>query len=286
MNAPKANPPSIDRTAFGCPHCGAYSAQTWFRLYAAKCTDRETPALARHEHINRIRSNEKLNEKTRELLLKGALDELPLITPYFGLLQKPSTDAAVSNIHLSSCFACKKVAIWVHDTIVSPFDKSGPPHHSDMPADIARDYDEARTILKMSPRGAAALLRLCIQKLCDGLGQKGKKIDDAIAALVAEGLPPIVSAALDSVRVIGNESVHPGKMDLRDDQATALKLFGLVNMIVERMISHPKQVLAVYELLPPEKRDAIDKRNAKALGQKKEYAPAHWKDDVPSSGRK
>jgi hypothetical protein len=59
-------------------------------------------------------------------------------------------------------------------------------------------------------------------------------------------------------------------MDLRDDQATALKLFGLVNMIVERMISHPKQVLAVYELLPPEKRDAIDKRNAKGLGQKKE----------------
>jgi hypothetical protein len=53
-------------------------------------------------------------------------------------------------------------------------------------------------------------------------------------------------------------------MDLRDDHDTAEKLFGLVNLIVDRMISHPSQVQSIYETLPPEKRAAIDARNARA----------------------
>jgi hypothetical protein len=36
---------------------------------------------------------------------------------------------------------------------------------------------------------------------------------------------------LDSARVIGNEAVHPGTMDMRDDHDTAIKLFGLANLI-------------------------------------------------------
>jgi hypothetical protein len=140
----------------------------------------------------------------------------------------------------------------------------GPAPNADMPEDIAKDFAEARTILKMSPRGAAALLRLCVQKLCRHLGGEGKTIDAAIESMVENGLSPIVQQALDSVRVIGNESVHPGTMDLRDDHDTAEKLFGLVNLIVDRMISHPSQVQSIYETLPPEKRAAIDARNARA----------------------
>lgn len=268
MNVPNSNLPSIDRTAFECPHCGAYTSHTWVHLYGARFKDNGTPTVAKNAEVDRIRKSENLNDKTRGALLRHALAAIPRVTMYGQITAKPSTDAIVSNTYVSSCFVCNKIAIWVHDTLVFPFNKDGPPHHSDMPADVARDYEEARTILKMSPRGAAALLRLCVQKLCDELGQRGKKIDTAIAALVAEGLPPMVGEALDAVRVIGNESVHPGKMDLRDDQETALKLFGLVNMIVDRMISHPKQVQAIYGTLPPEKRDAIDKRNAKAQEKK------------------
>ena len=88
---------------------------------------------------------------------------------------------------------------------------------------------ESRTILDLSPRGAAALLRLCIQKLCKQLGQPGKNINDDIAALVKAGLDPKIQKALDIVRVIGNECVHPGTMDLRDDREIAAKLFVLVN---------------------------------------------------------
>ncbi|MFN7599434.1 MAG: DUF4145 domain-containing protein [Cereibacter sp.] len=78
-----------------------------------------------------------------------------------------------------------------------------------MTEDIRRDYDEASTILDLSPRGAAALIRLGIQKLCKELGQAGKNINDDIGALVKDGLDVRVLQALDAVRVIGNSAVHP-----------------------------------------------------------------------------
>lgn len=50
-------------------------------------------------------------------------------------------------------------------------------------------------------------------------------------------ISPALQQALDSVRVIGNEAVHPGTMDLRDDVFTVLSLFGLVNFIVQKAIT-------------------------------------------------
>lgn len=116
-------------------------------------------------------------------------------------------------------------------------------------------------ILDLSPRGAAALLRLGIQKLCQHLGETGENLYHDIAALVKKGLDVRVQRALDVVRVIGNNAVHPGHIDLRDDRATAEKLFGLVNLIAERMISQPKHVQELYESLPEGARKAIEKRD-------------------------
>jgi hypothetical protein len=267
MTLPASNPPSIARTAFECPHCGAYTSQTWYRLFASPHDN--IPPIPDEAFFKRIKADQAIEQDTRDTILRWA-KRMQTRQVFLEKTEDQWHTLDVFNLQLSGCYVCKKWAVWVHDAVVHPFNKDGPPHHSDMPEDIARDYDEARTILKMSPRGAAALLRLCVQKLCDELEQKGKTIDAAIAALVAKGLDPLISQALDTVRVIGNEAVHPGTMDLNDNQETALKLFGLVNMIVYRMISHPKQVKALYGTLPPEKREAIDRRNAKALGEKKE----------------
>jgi hypothetical protein len=67
--------------------------------------------------------------------------------------------------------------------------------------------------------------------------------------------------ALDSVRVIGNEAVHPGQIDLRDTPEIAMSLFGLVNFIVEKMITEPKEIDAFYGALPATKLDQIAKRD-------------------------
>lgn len=87
----------------------------------------------------------------------------------------------------------------------------------------------------------------------------------AIGSLVSDGLNPIVQKSLDVVRVIGNESVHPGTIDLNDDRDTAIRLFDLVNIICEQMITQPRQVSELYEKLPEDKRKAIERRdNGKA----------------------
>lgn len=93
------------------------------------------------------------------------------------------------------------------------------------------------------------------------LGQPGENLNNEIAALVEAGLPVEVQQSLDSVRVIGNESVHPGEMVMDDDVETAEALFALLNVIVEDRIAKPKMIRSLYEKLPEGKRKAIEERD-------------------------
>jgi hypothetical protein len=63
------------------------------------------------------------------------------------------------------------------------------------------------------------------------------------------------------VRVVGNESVHPGTIDLRDQSQTALQLASLINIIADAMITQPKLVDELYGTLPEAKREEIKKRD-------------------------
>lgn len=65
------------------------------------------------------------------------------------------------------------------------------------------------------------------------VGQKGKRIDDDIANLVRQGLDVKVQKALDVVRVVGNNAVHPGEI-LDDDKATAVQLLSVLNVMCTR----------------------------------------------------
>src|SRR5690606_21230987 len=128
----------------------------------------------------------------------------------------------------------------------------------DLDKDIVGVYNAAASILHKSPRGAAALLRLAVQKLCKQLGEPGKNINADIGNLVKKGLSPTIQQALDALRVIGNESVHPGQIDLRDDPATAQALFRLLNKIAETMITEPRQIKEIYDKIPNSKKKAIE----------------------------
>lgn len=136
--------------------------------------------------------------------------------------------------------------------------------NDDLDDDIVADYNEAASILQKSPRGAAALLRLAVQKLCKQLGEPGKDINTDIGNLVQKGLSPTIQQALDALRVIGNESVHPGQIDLRDDPGTAQALFRLLNKIAETMITEPRQIQEIYDKIPESKKKAIEKRDKNA----------------------
>jgi hypothetical protein len=180
-----------------------------------------------------------------DILAKGAV-----------FLSKRTQDATVSfdasNIFISQCYSCGNIAIWKHTAIIYPPHRYEIEPNPDLPDDIRADFDEARTVLDLSPRSAAALLRLCIQKLCKHLGEPGENLNKDIGSLVNKGLNPRVQKALDIVRVVGNNAVHPGELDLRDDRVTAAKLFELVNLIASEMITRPKEIDALFDAKVPQ----------------------------------
>jgi hypothetical protein len=168
-----------------------------------------------------------------------------------------------SSVWLCRCAHCNTDSIWHEERMMFPSSGTAPLPSPDIPSDIRPDYEEARSIVGLSPRGAAALLRLAIQKLCKELGEPGANINEDIKSLVKKGLPIQVQQALDIVRVVGNNAVHPGQIDLNDRSDTAAKLFGLVNLITEVMITQPKHVAEMFNsLVPASTRQAIAKRDS------------------------
>ena len=167
------------------------------------------------------------------------------------------TDEFLSStllIETSQCTHCNKQCLWVDKKMVIPDSGQMPLPNEDLDDGIKKDYLEAASILQKSPRAATALLRLALQKLCKQLGGKGQNIQQDIDTLSQNGLSPTVIKAMDAVRILGNEAVHPGQIDLRDDVETATVLFGLINFTAEKMLTDPKRLEEFYNSLPESKR--------------------------------
>ena len=165
------------------------------------------------------------------------------------------------RFRVSYCERCGQNTIWHGEKIIFPNNSLVEPANIDMPQDIIDDYNEAASVFNLSPRSSSALLRLAIQKICKHLGEKGQNINIDIKNLVSKGLPPKVQKSLDSVRVIGNESVHPGVLNLNDNRDVASQLFKLVNFIVTKMLSEPKEIDEIYNGLPENKLKGIKDRD-------------------------
>ena len=144
-----------------------------------------------------------------------------------------------------------------------------PPPAEDMPEDVKKDYEEAAQIFAKSPRGAAALLRLGLQKLCIHLGEEGKNINADIRSLIKkEVLSGQVIKVADTLRIIGNNAVHPGQIVDEDFDKVAGKMFDLINFIVKKAITEPKELDELYQLMPENARNAAEAQDKKALEAK------------------
>lgn len=223
--------PALGKQSFTCPFCHTLAKQDWFVAFAN-----------RSANIGNLEADESIN-------------------PFALRNSNAGVTYRVGNMSLSQCHSCVRTHLWLAEELLYPEATMVPPANQDTPPEILADYNEAASIVQKSPRGAAALLRLAIQKLCAHLGEPGQNINADIAALVAKGLDPRVQKALDVLRVVGNEAVHPGTLNLDDDPDTAIAIFRMFNLIVEKMISEPKHVDEVYALLPADKLAAIARRD-------------------------
>lgn len=252
--------PSNLLTAFSCPHCAALTTQHWRQAFVNFREKDRLPLRIRDPEEAKKTLTNGLEDKDQRARMAAWVDRVSTGLPSIGDKYNPQV-LHLNNVDISECYNCDKVALWVGDQMVWPHANEAPPPHVELPEDLAADYSEAGDIVNASPRGAAALLRLVIQKLCKHLGEPGKNINADIASLVKKGLDPRVQQMLDVVRVIGNNAVHPGEMDLRDDRETAERLFVLVNMITDIMIAQPKAIEEMYGKLATTTLAAIQKRD-------------------------
>ena len=182
---------------------------------------------------------------------------------------KPNGHIEDNRYHLegfasTKCDHCQGFSLWKGEKMIIPMTGTAELPNADLPEEILKLYNEARDIVNRSPRGAAALLRLALQKLCEHLGEKGQNINDDIKSLVSKGLPIPIQQALDIIRVTGNHAVHPGTIDFEDQAENALALFGLTNFICNHFITNPKQIAKFYSMLPVKDQQNIAKRDGQS----------------------
>lgn len=232
-------PPSITQRSFNCPYCNVFAQHFWFHVWVNQDTSNEPPS----HWVNTSKETPRLK----------------LISSSIGY----NTDILIQDMVIGKCHHCQQITLWIGNKLIYPDRGAAPPPNEDLSDDIRKDYEEAASICSKSPRGAAALLRLAIQKLCGELGQTNKNLNDAIGELVKQGLLPKVQKAMDYVRVTGNEAVHPGQVDLRDNPEIVGKLFDLVNGVAQEMITRPRMLEETFESLPKSKKDQIKRRDKK-----------------------
>ncbi len=165
------------------------------------------------------------------------------------------------KLDVSYCHHCNKRTLWINENILYPKINTFIQPHEEMSEELKKDFEEAISIVNKSPRGAAALLRLVVQKLMKEVGEKGDNINQDISNLVKKGLHPHIQQALDYCRVVGNNAVHPGEIKLDDSPEIANTLFEMINLIIEELIARPKRAQELFANLPEGARKAIEKRD-------------------------
>ncbi|MDZ5758715.1 DUF4145 domain-containing protein [Carnobacterium maltaromaticum] len=169
----------------------------------------------------------------------------------------------------SSCLSCSENSYWKinelgEETLLYPIKKINTPKPpTDMPKNVQKTYKEAFTILNDSPRASTALARLAVEELLTSLEVSGNNINEQIGNLVRDGLSSRVQKPLDALRVIGNNAVHPGKIEDVDNADSAKSILELLNFIVEELITKPKEIESIYASLPKGVLEAIEKRDSK-----------------------
>ena len=162
--------PAIDQLAFSCPHCHALARQFWFSVHADPLKADEKPVVATAETVKALTFGD-VAEDERVRKLKWA-ERVASGRPFLEV-HRQFRNRDVQNVSISFCFNCNEMCLWVSDQLVWPRRAEGqePKLHASL--DVRRDCEEESRTLEASPRSAAVLLRLAIEKLCKELGESG-----------------------------------------------------------------------------------------------------------------
>ena len=252
----KSVAPAIDQIAFDCPHCHALARQFWFSVHADPLRADEKPVVATAETVNALTFDD-VEQDERDRKVKWA-ERMASGRPFLEV-HRQFRNRDVQNASISYCFNCNEMCLWVCDQLVWPRGAEGSEPKLHAAPDVRRDYEAASQTLEASPRGAAELLRVAIQKLCKELGGSGESPKDDLASFVHEDVDARVQKVLEAMRIIESNAVRPAEIGVGDNRATAETL-SVVNLICEKMIMEPRHLQALYTKLREGAGSAMEQR--------------------------
>ena len=150
------------------------------------------------------------------------------------------------------CQHCNQSSIWIDKKLIWPSWGTAPLPNQDLPDHVKATYEEAKNISTLSPRAAAALLRLALEQIAKDRDCKKANLNENIKTLIEkEGLGKNIQKMCKAVRLAGNEAVHAGQIDLNDKPETVNTLFILLNRIAERIYTEGKETDEVLKDVEP-----------------------------------
>lgn len=236
---------------FRCPHCHVVAQQAWISNYRLRSI---VINIYNHIFLDYRLNIRDYQKDTIAEFLKTAKSEFA--NNYNSLI--------ADNLSIATCNSCSNYSLWIDKKMVFPRELPIEPPNDDLNEEIKALYNEASKIFLDSPRGSTALLRLALQKLLNQIGKEGKNINNDIKELVKSGLSAKIQKTLDLLRVVGNNAVYPGQINLDDNSEVALKLFRILNIIADEMITKPKEIDTLYDdIIPEETKGHIEKRDTR-----------------------
>ena len=100
-------------------------------------------------------------------------------------------------------------------------------------------------------------------------GGGGKNIDNNIKKIVESGVDRETQRALDTLRVFGNSGAHPEEIKLDENPDLVYKMYELMNIVTERLITRKNKIDELYDILPEKKKDHIKSRDSKNKNKEK-----------------
>lgn len=261
--------PSFGSIRFSCPLCGALAHQYWGKNLVEWRKKDGVPLRVDKDEILA------LYEKQKALPEEERFADASLFPEYGKMADGDVFQGAercnpysyhIYNVDVSRCESCNEIAIWIQDRMVHPSVGPAVFANNDMPATVKSLFVEAGAVFATSPRASAALLRLAMQLLLKELGEKGDNINSDIESLFEKGLSPSLTKVMHSLRIIGNESVHPGQISVDDNPSIAEAMFGLLNEIVEQLITRKRVQEELWAMLPEAKRKPVEEKLKKKNG--------------------
>jgi hypothetical protein len=224
--------PRLGAETFSCPHCKTVAHQDWHSLFLRPENAAEVRVLTPETvSADTLKQGEAQQDNIKEIDRFVARLRQNELTYQYQKHPQP-LKVRMANLHISNCHSCNGFALWVGGLLVFPtrVDKA--------PELVEEDAEEAADILKKFPRGATALMRVCIQKLVPLLEDKGKALNQRVSSLVRKGLEVEIQQATEVLQVLRSDPLQPSQLESQADKETALRFLDSLQEVLERRMSY------------------------------------------------